>query len=357
MKARTLAATGMALGAGAWVAYSLRVMNRTVPGREEAEAYARSLLERVGMGELYGTWEDESLSLGDRELRLYHFRSDPEDPVVVFVPGTSVYALLYTEFLYKLSRRGFNVVGFDPRGHGMSSGRRGVYTLGELVEDTRAVIDYAARRYNPRVAVAGSSQGGITAFYCAAAEPRLRAAVCHNLIAPDEPDNYRMTRNPSLFRPLMPLLPLFKPLMECPLGKLMVPVALYLDLAAEPTRLVPDVAEFLRQDPLAVTTVSLGALYSLPTTPLARRVEEITMPVMVIHSGKDNIFPEDYVRRVYDRLRCKKKFLYLPDAPHLVMTDYVEEIVPPLAEWLREVMGRQDAKDAGSGGTDDEGRS
>ncbi|MDI7252214.1 MAG: alpha/beta fold hydrolase [Actinomycetota bacterium] len=225
MKARTLAAVGTALGAGAWAAYSLKVMNKPVPEREKAEAYARSLLVRVGMGELYGTWEDEALYLEDRELRLYHFRSQPEDPVVVFVPGTSVYALLYTEFLYKLSRRGFNVVGFDPRGHGMSSGWRGVYTLGGLVEDAQAVIDHVVRRYHPRVAIAGSSQGGMTAFYCAAAEPRLKAAVCHNLIAPDEPDNYRMTRNPSLFRPLMPLLPLFKPLMESPLGKLMIPVA------------------------------------------------------------------------------------------------------------------------------------
>jgi pimeloyl-ACP methyl ester carboxylesterase len=158
-----------------------------------------------------------------------------------------------------------------------------------------------------------------------------------------------MTRNPSLFRPLMPLLPLFKPLMESPLGKLMIPVTTYLDLAAEPTRLVPDVAEFLKQDPLAVNAVSLGALYSLPTTPLARRVEEITTPVMVIHSGKDNIFPEDYVRRVYDRLRCEKKFLYLPDAPHLVMIDYVDEIVPSIAEWLKEIMWREDAA-PGEGG-------
>ncbi|MGQ9705307.1 MAG: alpha/beta hydrolase [Actinomycetota bacterium] len=339
MKAKGVTAMGTALGAVAWVAYSLRAMSKPVPGREEVEAYARSLLERVGLGELYGTWEDEPLRLEDRELRTYHFRSRPEDPVVVFVPGTSVYALLYTEFMYKLSRRGFNVVGFDPRGHGMSTGRRGVYTLGELVEDARAVIEYAIQRYNPRVAVAGSSQGGMTAFYCAAAEPRLKAAVCHNLIAPDEPDNHRMTRNPALFRPLMPLLPLFGPLMKTPLRKLMIPVATYLNLAAEPSRLVPDVAEFLKQDPLAVNAVSLGALYSLSTTPLAVRVEEITTPVMVIHSGKDNIFPEDYVRRVYDRLCCEKEFLYLPDAPHLVMTDHVDEIVPPIAEWLKKVMG------------------
>lgn len=332
------AAGAAAAGLAGWAAYSYAMMNRKVPSEEEARAYAASLLIRVGMGDLYGTWEEEWLELGDRRLALYHFRSQPGDPAMVFVPGTSVYALLYTEFMHKLSRQGFNVVGFDPRGHGMSSGKRGVYTLGQLAEDALAVIDHAIGTYGDRVAVSGSSQGGMVAFYCAAAEPRLKAAVCHNVIAPDEPDNERMTRRPGMFKPLMPLLPAFKPLMDSPLGELMIPVTLYLDLKAEPSRIIPDVLRFLKEDPLALTAVSLRALHSLPTTPMARRVEDIAVPVMVVHAGRDNIFPEDYVRRVYDRLTCEKEFLYLEDKPHLVMTDYVDEIVPPIAAWLAKMM-------------------
>jgi len=136
----------------------------------------------------------------------------------------------------------------------------------------------------------------------------------------------------------MPLLPAFKPLMDSPLGELMIPVTLYLDLKAEPSRIIPDVLRFLKEDPLALTAVSLRALHSLPTTPMARRVEDIAVPVMVVHAGRDNIFPEDYVRRVYDRLTCEKEFLYLEDKPHLVMTDYVDEIVPPIAAWLAKMM-------------------
>ena len=67
-------------------------------------------------------------------------------------------------------------------------------------------------------------------------------------------------------------------------------------------------------------------------------MEEIKVPVMVIHAGRDDIFPEDYVRRVYGRLTCEKKFIYLADAPHLVMTDYVDDIVPPVAAWLEKMM-------------------
>jgi len=328
----------VASGAAGWLAWSWRLWNRPVPPEEEARSYARELLERLGLGDLYDSWEEEEIQGPAGKLQLYHFKSEKGNPVVVFIPGTSVYALLYVEFMHRLSREGFNVVGFDPRGHGMSEGKRGVYTLGQLVEDALTVVYHCMASYGSPVAVSGSSQGGMVAFYCAATEPALAAAVCHNLLAPDEPDNERMTRNPGLFRLFMPFLPYFEPLMRTILGELMIPVSLYLDLGKETSRLIPDVVHFLKNDPLAVNRVSLSALHSLASTPLARSVEEIEVPVMVIHAGKDNIFPEDYVRRVFDRLRCEKEFLYLPDYPHLVVTDYPEVLAPAVGDWLKKVI-------------------
>ena len=336
---RILAGSAAAAGTVGWVAYSRLKMKRRLPeGDEIWSYYISSFLDRVGLGELYGSWEEEWLELEGRTLALYHFRGEPGDPVMVFVPGTGCYALLYIEYMYKLSRQGFNVVGFDPRGHGRSSGKRGVYTFDRLVEDALAVIHHAGLSYGGQVAVSGSSQGGMAAFYCAAAEPRLKAAVCHNIIAPDEPDNQRITRRPGLIRPLMPFLPLFKPLLATPLGELMVPLSLYLDLKAEPSRFFRDVSRFFKEDPLMVNAVSLAAFHSLALTPMARKVEQIEVPVMVVHAGRDNIFPEDYVRRVYSRLACEKEFLYLPRAPHLVMTDNVDEIVPAVSSWLNSRM-------------------
>ena len=333
-KAAVAAASGM-LG---WAGYSYYEMNRPVPPIDEINAYGRSLMARFGQEELWDTWTDEVLHLDGRDLHLYHFASRPEDPVMVFIPGTSVYALLYLEFMSKLCGQGFNVVGFDPKGHGRSSGKRGSYTLASQVEDAREVIGHAIETYNDKVAVSGSSQGGMVAFYAAAADPRLKAAVCHNVIANDEPDNERITRWPGLFRPVMPLLPYLVPLTETPLGELRTPIQAYLNLAAEESRFIPDLAAFFREDPLVVKAISLRALASLSTTPMARKVEEIETPVMVIHAGHDNIFPENYVRHVYDRLTCEKEFLYLPDAYHLVMTDFVDEIIPTVSAWLKKTM-------------------
>ncbi|NPV58910.1 MAG: alpha/beta hydrolase [Actinobacteria bacterium] len=321
-----------------WVAYSHRMMNQPILTGEEARAHRRSLLAKMGVPELADTWREEALSLGGRELRLYHFASEPGDPVVVHAPGTGSHAIMYAKYLHALSRRGFNVVGYDPRGHGASSGKRGIYTLGELVEDALAVIDHAIAAYGDEVAVCGDSQGGMTAFYCAAAEPRLKAAVCHSLIAPDEPDNTRMTRWPGFYKMLAATRPLTQPVLNTPLGHLMLPVTAYLDLKAEESETFPDLYRYFKEDPVQLSAVSFAAISSLDTTPMARRVEEIEVPVMVVHGAKDIIFPEDYVRRVYGRLRCEKEFLYLPHAAHGVMLDNVDEIVPPIAAWLKKVM-------------------
>jgi len=330
------AGAAAALGMLGWAAYSYREMNKPLPSDQEIEAYAQALFNQAGLGKYMNTWREEVLEADGRELHIYFFDAAPGDPALVFVPGTGVYALLYTEFMHKLSREGFNVIGLDPRGHGKSSGKRGSYTLGGLVADARAVIDHAFGLYGDKVAVAGSSQGGMAAFYAAAAETRLKAAVCHNVIAPDEPDNYRMTRWPAIYKRMMPIAPLATRFNI----ELRLPVSAYLDLKNEETRMIPDVGRFFREDPMAVSAVSLSAFASLALTPMARPVEEIEVPVMVIHSELDDIFPEDYVRRIYARLKCEKEFLYLPGKYHLVMTDFVDEILPPVSRFLKEQMSR-----------------
>lgn len=318
-----------------WGLFSVREALKTALPEERAYRYLRSLLGGFGLEYVMDRFQTATTTTSDGiNLKLYLFESSPEDPVVVFVPGTSVYALLYGEFMSKLSEEGFNVIGFDCRGHGLSEGRRGSYTIEQLVGDTMSVVSYAIERYGDRVAVAGSSQGGIVAFYTAAADRRLRCAVCHNLLAPDEPDNYRMTRYPELFRRMIGLMPLMKLLP----GELRVPVSLYLDLNAEPCRLMSDPKEFMRDDPMVVTSISMEALASLTDTPLATPVEGIEVPIMVIHSELDNIFPEDYVRRVYDRLNCKKKMVSLEDTPHLVLIDFVDDVMPEVVSWLDETL-------------------
>jgi pimeloyl-ACP methyl ester carboxylesterase len=233
-----------------------------------------------------------------------------------------------------LCRAGFNVVGFDPRGHGRSSGPRGDYTIDEIVDDALAAAAYARRRFNNPVAVAGSSQGGIAAFYAAARDDGLAAAVCHNLADLNGKANQVLsrTRVPSWSTPLVQaVMRLY--------GGFLIPLALYLDLTNIYLENGNSIARYIEEDPLAVNWISLRALNSLLKTPLARPVEAVTVPVMVVHPEKDPIFPQWYVESLYNRLRCKKRFHLMKNRSHQVMTNRVEEVVPDVAAWLKEVMG------------------
>jgi pimeloyl-ACP methyl ester carboxylesterase len=303
---------------------------------EEADSRLDAFLTRAGLSaEFREGVRNDTLSSDGFLLHLSIFPASDGDPVVVFVPGTAVYAMVYAEFMLKLSRKGFHVVGFDPRGHGLSQGFRGSYTVAELVRDTRAVIRYARRRYGRDIFVAGSSQGGIVAFYTAAEEPDLRGVVCHNLADLADPDTLRLTRFPVLARLLRPLLRLASLLPE-----FQVPIGCYLDLGREESRHFGNARTFLREAPWTLRSISLRAFASLAGTPLPCPVEAVPAPVLVLHAEQDNIFPLDYVRRIYDRLPEPKRLHLAPGRPHLLLTDFVDEMIPPVEQWLRERLVR-----------------
>jgi len=301
----------------------------------EAEPRLDGLLARIGLpAGLRNRIVTDTVVSDGFLLHLDIFPGGPADPAVVFVPGTAVYALAYAEFLYKLSQRGFHVIGFDPRGHGRSQGLRGSYTVPELVRDTRAVVRYARERYSRDVFLAGSSQGGIVAFYTAAGEPGLRGAVCHNLADLADPATAGLTRFPALSRLLAPLMPLAARL----LPEFQVPIRCYLDLKNEETRHFGNALTFLREAPLTLRAIALRAMASLAGTPLPCPVERFPVPVLVLHAERDNIFPLDYVEGIYRRLPAPKRLHVARGRPHLLLTDWVDEMLPPVESWLRERM-------------------
>jgi len=256
-------------------------------------------------------------------------------PTVVFMPGTNAYAMLYGEFLSALADHGYNVVGFDPRGHGRSQGARGSYTLPELVSDMRNVVAFARQRFGGPVAVAGSSQGGITAFYFAAGERSAACAVCHNLADLADPASARLTRTPRLSRALRPWVPRLARVFP----EWRVPMTAYLDLKKEPVRGMGNAENVLREDPLLVPFVRVKGLASLSGEPLPCPVESIQTPILIVHGEADTIFPKDYVESIYRRLTCRKAFLCCPGLPHYLIVDHLDRILPGVLTWLEETFG------------------
>ena len=251
-------------------------------------------------------------------------------PTVVFIPGTSVYGLTFANFLAALADKGYNVVSVDPRGHGRSEGLRGSYTVPELVSDARAAVRYAKERFNGPVFIAGSSQGGVAAFYTAAADESLAGAICHNAADLADPGNFELTARPGIAKMLRPItLGLAKLMPELPIN-----VARYYALLSKGDQAVKD---RMAADPLSIKVIRLKALASLTSCELERPVEQMKTPILLLHGGDDTIFPQAFMERLFERLQGKKSLKIYDGHSHFLVTEEVDTIMPDISAWIDEL--------------------
>ena len=83
---------------------------------------------------------------------------------VLIVHGLGEHAMRYQHVARHLNERGWNVVGYDHRGHGRSGGAKGVLNQGDdLVRDLAAVIDDVRARHTGPLVLLGHSLGGLIA--------------------------------------------------------------------------------------------------------------------------------------------------------------------------------------------------
>jgi len=313
----------------AWHYVSQSYQNRKLPGEADIRLYHDRMIRNQHIAVDRAVVEELFLKANGGRLHLSIASVGPQAPTLVMIPGTAAYA----QFMYDTYQQGFNVIGFDPRGHGQSSGPRGNYAWSGIVDYALAVVNYARGRFGGKVAPAGNSQGGMAAFYAAAMDDGIAVAVLHNIADLNGRDNTVH----STIRPPRFLIPICRLLMNI-YAKYSFPIALYLDLKKEKLNEVTTATDFIKADLLGVSWITFRAFNSLMKTDLAKPVEKITVPIMLIHAGKDNIFPQSYVEGIYNHLTCRKNYLLPKDREHLVMTNNVDDVVPPVSAWLKEIM-------------------
>lgn len=297
--------------------------------------YFNHVADSVGVPRVHQHFESDSVLSDGLKLHLDVLEYSAEAPTIVFIPGTAIYAMCYAELLYALGQQGFNVVGFDPRGHGRSEGARGDYTIPELMTDTQNVITYAIARFNDKVSVMGSSQGGIVAFYLAAKDERIHSVICQCLADMSMPETETLARFPWLIKSFKAVASRVGYLIP----NIQMPIESYIDLSDIPLRHFGSIRKFIQQDPLSLQTVSMRALKSLAFEELSKPIEEIKVPVLILLGTDDSIFTVPYTRKIYDRIQSDKKLVLYHGKSHGLLMEALDEVVPEITMWMENVYG------------------
>ena len=260
-------------------------------------------------------------------LNVEIYAGDDAQPAIVLVPGTGKPARFYRSFLERLQAAGFSVLGLDPQGHGLSEGKRGDFTIEELVENLRDTLSFALDQVGPRVGLLGTSQGALVVLYTLADDDRATSAICHNAVLPYEPDSRRVnvSRFSRRVRPYVKYAARLLPGYRVPIRRYLPLDRIYDDL---------ELGARLESDPLVTRSYTLRSFASLATARPARPIEQITTPTLFLSAEHDRLFPIDYVRSIYDRLTCTKEFTVIPETGHMLFVEYADQSLPAVADWF-----------------------
>jgi len=296
---------------------------------KDIDEYTDYLIERTGIPHTNHVLQGK-LPTADGMMTIDILPYHRDAPTIIFIPGTAIYSMPFIPFINRFRERGYNVIGMDPIGHGRSEGKRGDYTMQQLMENVEIVVAFAKQRFSSRVSLFGSSQGGMVAFYLAAKGIAIDSAICHCIADLGLADNVKLTRYPTLFRMLKPLfITAADKLPSIPL-----PVKFYLDLKKLRLKHLGSIEHFIDNDPYALHYISTKALASLSYFPLPCPVEEIKTPVMAFMGAEDEVFPVSYVEKIFSKLRCKKQLRIFEGMGHCCFSNYPDVIYPALEEWL-----------------------
>jgi alpha-beta hydrolase superfamily lysophospholipase len=212
---------------------------------------------------------------------------------IVLVHGVAEHSGRYEHVGTQLAAAGFDVLGFDLRGHGKSGGSRGhVASMSDFLDDVEELVN-DRRALGVPVVLIGHSLGGLIATaYAEAQRPPVDLLV---LSAPalvaDVPGWQRVAANT--------------------LGSLVPKLPIPNDFDGELLSRDEAVAVAYRDDPLRVTKLSarFGKVLFAAMPEATDRLDRITIPTYVIHGADDKLVPP----------KATDPFEALPNATRIVV--------------------------------------
>jgi len=243
---------------------------------------------------------------------------------VLLVPGTGSHTGYYGRFAECLRQRGLHVFAVDFKGHGQSTGERGVFTMSEMVQNCSDAADFIKQRTGLKVVALGTSQGGEVAFHVLQASASVDAGISHNI----------------LLSTLFPINPKVRLLQSAPVGLLckvlpFVKIPLKLAFNWKKAYLDPGFLKEKEKDPLAVWWYSLPSYRSVFTTKPVIPPAGNHKPILVACGERDEIVGAKHCLQCFTAMGGPKEFYVMAGAAHQLVIDYSEAFADVVSDFLR----------------------
>jgi alpha-beta hydrolase superfamily lysophospholipase len=240
--------------------------------------------------------------------------------VLVIVHGLKDHSARYAEFADRLAQHGYEVRAFDLRGHGSSEGRRAyVSDFDEYPSDLETFVHRVRRPGKPLFVLGHSMGGAIAVDWLLTRRPALDGLILSGAALRVDASGFKIGLT-KFVGAVLPRLAVF---------------SLDLDKFSRDPRVV----EQCKSDPLvdqgngpARTAAQLVGAIDF----IRQHMEEVTVPLLVMHGGADAITPPQGSRDLIERARSADKTLEIYDGLYhdLLHEPEKQQVMSDIAAWM-----------------------
>jgi alpha-beta hydrolase superfamily lysophospholipase len=251
-------------------------------------------------------------------------------PSVIIVHGAFEFKERYFEYCEYLTSRGIAALVIDMNGHGESEGDRYHIDMRRWISDIRVGIDFLTMQpeINPdAIAAFGLSTGGTAVIETALVDDRIKTLVLfaptvRNIMKADEIMLYVLLTPLGFMKKLVTGEPL-KIYMPKAVGK----KSLAWDKESNRT--------ILQDERFQKSYVPIPGSWQSSMVDTIKKVENITIPTLIMQGENDEIDSPDSSKILYDRLQCEKNLIIMPETGHLGHLDGKrEKMFESIAQWV-----------------------
>ncbi|MGB9639581.1 MAG: lysophospholipase [Anaerolineales bacterium] len=242
---------------------------------------------------------------------------------ICLIHGLGEHSSRYKAVAERLTSEGFNLVGFDLRGHGRSAGARGdTPSFEAYMQDIEVFREEVNRRYAPKNEfLYGHSLGGLLLLnYLIRQKPAVKGAICS-----------AAGLRTSLTQQRMKLwfVNIF--------GKIMPKLSIATGLDARMLSHDPIVVERYRKDPLVHGVVTLRmALETLPAIQIVfDQAQTIKVPMLILHGSADQLSYPSGSQELARKVPNNEFHLYEGLFHEIHNEPQKEEVFQTILAWLK----------------------